>query len=210
MESRIKEILAKIDQLSESLRKEQSRLAEKYGFGFKKRKIVFLEKFRQRNRTFRIPAWKYAIPQNVRHFLSIPFIYSMLIPVLILDAFVSLYHAAAFPLYRIPKVNRREYIVYDRQFLDYLNWIQKINCRYCTYVNGFLAYAVEIGARTERYWCPIKSAHKVVVHNAWYPDYADYGNPEEWKQKFNNPKAFECFQKECDEQDGEGEVGSRK
>ncbi|MFZ2189515.1 MAG: hypothetical protein WAV48_01925, partial [Candidatus Magasanikiibacteriota bacterium] len=75
-------------------------------------------------------------------------------------------------------------------FLDYLNWIQKIHCIYCTYVGGLFAYAVEIAGRTERYWCPIKAAHKPKFHHGWYSEFADYGNPEEWKEKFNDEKAF--------------------
>jgi hypothetical protein len=62
---------------------------------------------------------------------------------------------------------------------------------YCSYVNGVFAYAVEIGARTERYWCPIKSAHKPKFAHGWYKDFADYGNPEEWEEKFGSEeKAF--------------------
>lgn len=199
MDSRIKQLQAKIDQLSEKLQQEYHRLAEKYGFSFNKKKIVFLEAFRKRNRGFRFPAWKYLLPQNIRHLLSMPFIYSMIIPALILDFFITIYQAFAFSLYGIPKVKRRDYIVYDRQFLDYLNWIQKINCIYCTYVNGLFAYAVEIAGRTERYWCPIKAARKPKAPHSWYPEFADYGSPEEWNQKYNDEKAFDTLkeEKEC-------------
>ncbi len=85
--------------------------------------------------------------------------------------------------------------MYDRQHLDYLNWIQKINCLYCTYANGLIAYAQEIAARTERYWCPIKAAKKPIFHHKWYNDFADYGNPKEWKEKFNDEKAFNKLRK---------------
>ena len=87
MDSKIKEILKKIDQLNQSLSQEHKRLAEKYGFSFEKRKIIFLEKFRKRNKAWRIPSWKYALPPTFRHLLSIPFIYSMIIPTIILDIF---------------------------------------------------------------------------------------------------------------------------
>jgi len=119
-----------------------------------------------------------------------PFIYVMIIPTVILDIFITIYQSVAFPLYHIPKVKRRDFIVYDRKFLDYLNIIQKVHCLYCTYVNGLFAYAVEIAGRTERYWCPIKAAHIPKFNHGWYNDFADYGNPEEWKEKFNDEKAF--------------------
>jgi len=191
MDSKIKKILEKIDSLNISLKKEYLRLAKQYGFRVIKRRVVFLKKIKEKNKRFKIPAWKYVIPKNVRHVLSIPFIYSMVIPAVILDIFLSIYHAVAFPLYKIPKVKRKDFIVYDRKFLDYLNFVQKINCLYCSYVNGLFAYAVEIAARTERYWCPIKAASKPKSNHNWYKDFADYGNPDEWNDKFNDHEAFE-------------------
>lgn len=191
MESKIREILEKIEELNEVLKREHQRLADKYGFSFDKRKIIFLEKIKKQNKLFKIPAWKYALPKSMRHFLSIPFIYMMIVPAVILDVFISIYQTVAFPLYGIPRVSRKEYIVYDRRFLDYLNVIQKIHCLYCTYVNGLFAYSVEIGARTERYWCPIKAANKPKSYHSWYKDFADYGDPEGWNGKFNDHEAFE-------------------
>ena len=162
MESRIAELLRKIDELNDALKKEHARLAEKYGFSLRERRVIFLEQFRARNRTFRIPAWRYAIPRHIRHLLSLPFIYAMIIPAVLLDLFLAIYQLAAFPLYGIPRVDRREFIVYDRKYLDYLNVIQKGHCLYCSYVNGLFAYAVEVAARTERYWCPIKAARNQI------------------------------------------------
>ena len=145
-----------------------------------------MEEFRRRNKEFKFPTWKYVIPTNFRHFLSIPFIYGMIIPTIFLDIFLTIYQWTVFFLYRIPRVKRSDFIIYDRRFLDYLNLVQKINCLYCSYVNGVFAYAVEIGGRTERYWCPIKAAHKPRFSHGWYQDFADYGNPEEWNTKFRD------------------------
>lgn len=198
--STISDILEKIEQLNGDLRKEYDRLAKQYGFSFQKRKVIFLDEFRKRNKTFRFPTWRYVIPTNIRHLLSMPFIYAMIIPAIILDVFLTIYQWVAFSLYRIPKVERRDYIVYERRFLDYLNIIQKLNCLYCSYVNGLFAYAVEIAARTERYWCPIKAANKPRFSHGWYRDFADYGSPEEWKEKTiqqssHDPESLACFHK---------------
>lgn len=196
MESRIKKILEKIENLNKALRIENLRLAKKYGFYISQKKIIFLKKIKEKNKSLRIPAWKYFFPKNIRHILSLPFIYSIIFPALILDIFITLYQLVAFPLYKIPKVKRNKYIIYDRRFLDYLNVIQKMHCLYCSYVNGLFAYAVEIGARTERYWCPIKAANKIDTPHPWYKDFADYGNPEDWNEKFNNHDAFVALNKE--------------
>ena len=193
MNQSIKQIVEKINALNKQLSEKYNQLAEKYSFSFSGRKIIFPQEIKKKNKLFKIPAWKYIIPKNFRHVLAIPFIYMMIVPVVILDFFLTLYHMVAFPLYRIPKVNRKDFIIYDRQFLDYLNWVQKINCLYCTYINGFFAYAIEIGSCTERYWCPIKAAHKPKFSHGWYSEFADYGNPEEWNNKFNDEKAFICY-----------------
>ena len=195
MESKIKEILEKIDSLNDSLKKEHARIAKKYGYLVQEKKVVFLSKIRKQNRRFRMPTWKYAIPRSFKHLVSIPFIYMMIIPTVTLDVFVSIYQWAAFPLYGIPIVKRGEYIVFDRRFLDYLNAIQKVHCIYCTYVNGIFAYSVEIGGRTERYWCPIKAASKPKSYHGWYKEFADYGDPEDWSCKFNDHKAFVATKK---------------
>jgi hypothetical protein len=84
----------------------------------------------------------------------------MIIPALILDIFLFVYQQTAMRLYKIPLAKRSEYIVFDRKHLKYLNLMQKINCLYCSYVNGLFSYAVEVAGRTERYWCPIKAARR--------------------------------------------------
>ncbi len=190
MDSKIKDILKKIDALNETLGKEYEKLAKKYGFSFSQKGIIFAEEFRKRNKALRIPAWKYAVPKNILHVVSMPFIYMMIIPAVILDIFITVYQQVAFSLYDIPKVHRDEHIIYDRRLLDYLNVIQKINCLYCSYVNGLFSYSLEISARTERYWCPIKAANKLKFPHNWYDDFADYGNQKEWQEKFNDSKVF--------------------
>jgi DNA-binding NtrC family response regulator len=47
-------------------------------------------------------------------------------------------------VYRIPKVKRSEYLLFDREDLPYLNVIEKFNCFYCSYGNGLMAYGREI------------------------------------------------------------------
>jgi hypothetical protein len=147
MKSTIKDILAKIESLNNDLREEYDRLSEKYGFYLNQKKVIFLDMFRKKNKEKKIPLYRYLIPRNMRHvryILSIPFIYGIGIAVLCFDICITIYQWCAFYLYRIPYVKRSEFIIYDRRFLDYLNILEKINCLYCSYVNGVFAYAVEI------------------------------------------------------------------
>ncbi len=94
--------------------------------------------------------------------LSAPVIYSLVIPIALVDLWVMAYQAVCFPIYKIPKVRRRDYLVFDRHHLAYLNVIEKINCAYCSYANGAIAFAREVSSRTEVYWCPIKHARRVL------------------------------------------------
>ena len=110
--------------------------------------------------------------------VTAPFIYVIILPALLFDLFVTIYQALCFPAYGIPKVNRADYIVFDRRNLAYLNILEKLNCGYCSYVNGLIAYTREIAARTEKYWCPIKHVRKLIAPHAHYAGFIEYGDAE--------------------------------
>jgi hypothetical protein len=98
-----------------------------------------------------------------------------------MDATISLYQAICFPIYGIPTVKRGDYIVFDRQYLHYLNLIEKINCAYCSYVNGLFAYLQEIAGRTEQFWCPIKHAKHIKTLHSRYQKFAGYGDAKTYR-----------------------------
>lgn len=199
MPSKIIELVKKIESLAQNLRcelaKEREEFWKKYWYYIEQRRVIFNEKAKKLNKSFKENIFKYIFVSKVRHLLSAPFIYSMIIPTVILDIFVTIYQFICFPLYWIPKVERRKYIIYDKRFLDYLNILQKVHCLYCTYVNWLYAYAREIAWRTERYWCPIKHANNVNGLHEYYFDFADYGDPKWFKEnlnKFEVKKDDEC------------------
>jgi hypothetical protein len=124
-----------------------------------------------------------------------PFIYFMIIPTIVLDIFLFIYQQTAIRLYKIPLVKRSDYLIFDRKQLWYLNLIQKINCLYSSYVNWIFQNAVEVWTRTEKYWCPIKSASKKLWYNAWEKHYADYWDIDGFKDVFHSVKEFENIKK---------------
>jgi hypothetical protein len=119
-------------------------------------------------------------PQNLR---TGPVIYSMIVPLPILDLFVTIYQAACFPVYRIAKVHPASYIVLDRQHLEYLNFIEKFHCSYCAYTSGLIAYVHEIVARTEEYFCPIKHARRILGTHSRYPRFLNYGDAADYEAR---------------------------
>ena len=107
----------------------------------------------------------------------------MIVPMILMDLCVSFYQFTCFPIYRVAKVRRADYIVFDRQHLAYLNFIEKFHCTYCAYGIGLLAYMSEIVSRTEQYFCPIKHAHKMLGTHARYAHYLDYGDATDYENR---------------------------
>ncbi len=139
---------------------------------------------------WKIGFFKTVFPLKLRHLVSIPFIYVLIFPVLFLHITLEVYHQICFRLYRIPRVDPREFFIYDRHLLPYLNWFEKINCIFCSYVNNVFGYAVEIGARTERYWCPIKYARKINMTHSQYPKFVDYLDAKNFRKERNRLRDF--------------------
>jgi hypothetical protein len=128
---------------------------------------------------------------NWRYLVSMPFIYSMIIPTVILHIFIQIYQQVCFRLYGIPIVKQSEYLVYDRQLLSLLNPIEKFNCIYCSYVNNLFRFSTEIGARTERYWCPIKYYRRVDKTHSQYDKFVEETNSrEEFDEKWEELRDF--------------------
>ena len=99
---------------------------------------------------------------------------------------MSLYQAICFRVYGIPQVRRRDYLVFDRKSLAYLNAMEKLNCAYCSYANGVIAYVREVAARTEQYWCPIKQARRVIGRHARYAEFTEYGDAEHYRERLRS------------------------
>jgi hypothetical protein len=135
------------------------------------------------HREMKTRAETYLIDANPLMILTTPVIYSLLIPIALLDVWIMAYQAICFPVYKIPKVRRRDYLVFDRHHLAYLNTIEKINCAYCSYANGAIAFMREVASRTEIYWCPIKHARRVLGPHPHYQGFADFGDAAGFREK---------------------------
>ena len=121
----------------------------------------------------------------LKHSIVIPTVSTVIIPLVIMDAWMEVYHRICFPLCRIPYVNRKDYIrIIDRAKLQYLSWPQKIYCMYCGYGNGVIRYWSKIAAETERYWCGIQ--HKKdssFVTPEHHKDFSEYGSKKDFEEK---------------------------
>lgn len=120
--------------------------------------------------------------------LSSPIIYGLIIPIVISDICGTLYQAICFRIYGVPLVRRADYIVLGRGKLKYLNLFDRLNCLYCEYANGVAAYAAEIVARTEWYWCPIKHDRNIKAPHAYYGQFIENGDSENIKEKMRQQR----------------------
>jgi len=112
-----------------------------------------------------------------------PLIYSLIIPIIVLDIWVEIYHRVCFWAYGIAYVKRGNYIKIDRHKLSYLDYFEKLNCMYCGYVNGLLHYASAIAGETEKYWCGIKhKADADFQEPAHHKGFIAYGDEEAYRK----------------------------
>jgi hypothetical protein len=180
----LQKIIEQIKALESELYEELQKKQDEFYYSIKGRKVRFEEAARRRHKTLMTHVPDYLIHARFRNILTLPFIWACLVPALFMDLIVSTYQQVCFPIYRIPKVSRSDFIVIDRHSLAYLNLIERINCVYCGYFNGLIGYVQEIAARTEQYWCPIKHARRVASLHSRYRKFFEYGDGEAYKKEF--------------------------
>jgi hypothetical protein len=188
MTAQLDELMEKLRSVEAEIETELAKRREELRFRLDNRRIVFEQEALRIHRAIKTRASRYFIDANPWIVLSAPVIYSLIVPFVLIDIWVMVYQAICFPIYKIPKVRRRDYLVFDRHHLAYLNIIEKINCAYCSYCNGAIAFVREVASRTEVYWCPIKHARRVLGPHPHYQGFADFGDAEGFREKLAQMK----------------------
>ncbi len=133
--------------------------------------------------------FSYVFGGRIWAILTAPIIYLGIVPFAFVDLFLAIFQATCFRAYGIPKVRRDSYIIFDRGHLRYLNSLERINCVYCSYVNGLFAYATEVAGRTEQHWCPIKHALRIRSPHSRYSHFFDYGNATQYVREIEKVRS---------------------
>jgi hypothetical protein len=188
MTAQLDELTAKLRSVQAEIEAELAKRREKLRFHLENRRIVFEKGVQRIHRELKTRATRYLIDANPLMILSAPVIYSLVVPIALVDIWVMAFQAICFPIYKIPKVRRRDYLVFDRHHLAYLNVIEKFNCAYCSYANGAVAFVREVASRTEIYWCPIKHARRILGPHPHYQGFADFGDAEGFRGKLKEMK----------------------
>lgn len=183
MASTIDQIVEQIRSLQGELEAELAIRRANLNYTLSSGRVRFEQEILRAHKALRVNLARYVFNADVMHVITAPVIYSLIIPFVLLDIFVTVYQAVCFPVYGIEKVKRGDYLVFDRYHLAYLNLLEKINCAYCSYGNGLLAYAREVAGRTEQYWCPIKHARRVIAAHEGYDRFAEFGDADAFRER---------------------------
>ncbi|MCL2468689.1 MAG: hypothetical protein FWF24_00430 [Alphaproteobacteria bacterium] len=182
MNEKIKELSVLIQQLQERMEEEFQKSRAYYHVKLHGKIASFAEDIIALHKQNRIKWSTFFKQAKLGHVITAPVIYSMIVPLVFLDFFVTLYQHICFRVYNIPLVKRTTFMDIDRHHLAYLNAVEKLNCLYCSYGNGVLAYAREIAARTEQFWCPVKHATRVRDPHHYYMKFLSYGDAQGYQQ----------------------------
>lgn len=189
MNHRIPALGHEIRRLEEELEVEFARRRTEFAYSVRDRVVHFEERVLQRHRDLRSGILRYVLSARPLFLLTAPLIYSLIVPFLLLDACVTLYQRVCFPVYGVAVVKRSDYLVFDRAHLAYLNAVERLNCVYCSYANGVIAYVREVAGRTEQYWCPIKHARRIIGAHERYSRFSDYGDAEAYQRELEALRA---------------------
>ena len=182
MNDNIRHLIDQMGALEAELNKALQVQEINFTFKIKGKRIEFEQSVKEAHKQLKTGfiKWLASRPQNL---ITGPIIYGMIFPMLLLDLCISFYQATCFPIYKVKKVKRSDYINFDRQHLGYLNFIEKFHCTYCAYGNGLLAYATEVVAKTEQYFCPIKHARKMLGTHSKYSQFIEYGDAHDYEAR---------------------------
>ncbi len=189
MKTRADEIIQQIKELEDELFKEFQKKQQEFFYEVKNKKIKFKQDVIEDGKSMLVSSIKYLSSFSFLVILTIPFIWMMIIPAIITDIFVTIYQAICFPIYKIPKVNRSDYVIIDRYNLFYLDKVERVNCLYCEYFNGVIAYVREIAARTEQFWCPIKHSRPLRDKHSRYNKFFDFGDYKKYRAELEKRRS---------------------
>ncbi len=183
MSHEIKEMIQEIEELKTKLKKEIAKEEDYIIYKIESGRIKFEEDVLKKQREAMKHLLTYFKEIPFLHLISSPLIYTMIIPAMVLDVMLFIYQQVIFRIYKFEFIKRSDYIVFDRQYLRYLNFIERLNCIYCSYFNGLMHYASEITSKTELYFCPIKHAKKTAYEPSYYLDFLTYGDEKDFQEK---------------------------
>lgn len=183
MNSELNKMIARLEKLESQVEDAIEAKRTKFYTDMEHGKAKFDEAVLAEQKELKTSIIRFLASSKILTLLTAPVIYGMIVPFVILDIALWVYQRSCFVAWNVARVERQHYLAMDRHHLAYLNGIEKLNCLFCGYANGLIAFAQEIAARTEEYWCPIKHAARVEHAHRYYREFAEYGDGPGYKEK---------------------------
>jgi hypothetical protein len=121
-----------VERIVERLRDAEADLAHevdeqqrRWRYQVHRRRVWFDKEVRDAHRHLKQSIPAYIREGSLLNLLTAPIIYSLIVPLALLDLWTTLYQWVCFPIYGVRCATRRSYFVIDRHKLAYLNGIEK-------------------------------------------------------------------------------------
>ena len=183
MNETIKNMIADIEAMKAKLGEEIDKQEAHLSYDIKNGYVSFEKEMMAKQQENMKSLWQWFTETPLLHLLSSPVVYMMVFPAMLLDVMLFIYTNVVSRVFKFDFLPRNAYVVFDRQYLGYLNSMEKLNCMYCSYFNGLTAYASAVAGRTELFFCPIKHAKKIAYKHEYYDAFLGYGDEEKYQKK---------------------------
>jgi len=185
MENEIDALVLRLVRLEDELERKFEAQRTKFQYRLEEGRAVFEDGVVRQHRQIKTGILSFLRHSPLATLIVAPAVYGLIVPLVLLDLGVTIFQLVCFTAWGIARIKRSDYVILDRHRLAYLNGIEKLNCVYCGYANGVIAYAREAASRSEQYWCPIKHALRVRSPHPRYRGIVDYGDAEGFRAQLD-------------------------
>lgn len=185
VENEIDDLVRRLVRLEDELEQKLEAQSEAFQYRFEKKKAVFEDSVIRQHKAIKTGLLTFLRRSPLATLVVAPAAYGLIVPLAVLDVGVTVYQLICFTAWGMQRIRRSDYVILDRHRLAYLNGIEKLNCLYCGYANGVIAYAREAASRSEQYWCPIKHALRVRTPHPRYRSFVDYGDAQGFRARLD-------------------------
>lgn len=185
MQNEIDDLVRRLVRLEDELESKMEAQRSEFQYRFEKKRAVFEDSVVRRHKAIKTGLLTFLRTSPLATLIVTPAVYGLILPLAVLDVGVYIFQLICFTAWGMERVDRSDYVIVDRHRLAYLNGIEKLNCAYCGYANGVIAYAREAASRSEQYWCPIRHALRVRAPHQRYRRFVDYGDAEGFRARLD-------------------------
>ncbi|MEX2454060.1 MAG: hypothetical protein WD470_05115 [Rhodospirillaceae bacterium] len=185
MQDEIEDMVRRLVRLEDEIERRLEAQRDLLEYRIDRKRAVFEESTLRRHRQIRTGVLTFLRRSRFAALLVAPAVYGLVVPIALLDLALSVFQRVCFSAWGMERVRRTDFVIVDRHRLAYLNGIEKLNCAYCGYANGVIAYAREIAGRTEQYWCPIKHALRMRSPHVRYRGFVAYGDADGFRARLD-------------------------